>query len=172
MSNVALLKSNELTKNTIIGGSVDADRYVPAVKAAQRLKIKPLLGKELYDKICSDFSGNTLSGLYLELYEDYLKDMVSHASAEIYLTSGAYLVTNNGITKSFTDNSETVSKEEIDYLVQASRGLYYAYEADFLKWIKVNGPNIPEWSNGCDKKSTKYLDACGWLLKKRGCNNG
>ena len=172
-----LLPANELTKQTIVGGNVDTDRFLPAVKAAQQVAIKPLLGKELYDKLCDDFNdgpdNGSLSGLYLEMYEEFIKLMVSHKSAEIYLENGAaYLVTNNGITKSKTESSETVDRNEIDYLVVASRKLYNDYEREFIKWIKVNGKDIPEWKESCSNKSLKYVNVGGWFLKKRGgCND-
>ncbi len=133
-----LIKQDQLTRNTIIGGNVDPDRYLQAIKACQNLLIKPLLGKTLYDKIVADFETNTLSGLYLEMFNDYITEMIIHGAAEIYLTQGAYMVTNNGITKGKTDSAESVNKEEVDYLVQASRKLYKLYEEQFLDWIKVN----------------------------------
>lgn len=171
---IILLRNNELTKNSIIGGNVDPDRWLPAVKAAQKTEIKQLLGPELYSKIETDFNTiaqSGLTGLYLELYENFLVDLITHKSSEIYLSTGAYLVTNNGITKSFSDSSETVSKEEVDYLVHSSRKLYEMYKNDFLKWIKVNGNSIPEWENDI-KPSIKYINPGGWFVKRvnKNCN--
>jgi len=163
-----LIKSEQLTRNTIIGGSVDTDRYLQAIKACQNIMIKPLLGKTLYDKIVLDFENDNLSGLYLEMFNDYITEMIIHGSAEIYLSQGAYMVSNSGITKTKTDSSETVSKEEVDYLVEASRKLYRLYEEQFLKWIKENP--VPEYTKTCGVKHKTYG---GWYIKKKGgCNNG
>jgi hypothetical protein len=159
-----LIKQEELTRNTLIGGNVDVDRYLQAIKACQNVLVKPLLGSTLYNKIVADFENNSLSGLYLEMFDDYVKEMIIHGSAEIYLSQGAYIVSNNGITKTKTDSSETVSKEEIDYLVEASRKLYRLYEEQFLKWIKVN--EVPEYTKTCGVKHKTYG---GWFLKKKGC---
>lgn len=156
-----LIKQDVLTRNTIIGGNVDPDRYLQAIKACQNLLIKPLLGKTLYDKIVADFETNTLSGLYLEMFNDYITEMIIHGAAEIYLTQGAYMVTNNGITKGKTDSAESVNKEEVDYLVQASRKLYRLYEEQFLDWIKVN--TITEYNKPCGVKHRNYG---GWFIKK------
>jgi len=159
-----LIKQEELTRNTLIGGNVDVDRYLQAIKACQNVLIKPLLGLELYNKIVSDFETGSLSGLYLEMFDDYIKEMIIHGSAEIYLSQGAYMISNNGITKTKTDSSETVSKEEIDYLVEASRKLYRLYEEQFLKWIKLNP--VSEYIKTCGVKHKTYG---GWFLKKKGC---
>ena len=122
-----LIKEEQLTRNTIIGGNVDVDRYLQAIKACQNLYIKPLLGSTLYNKIVADFETSSLSGLYLEMFNDYITEMIIHGSAEIYLGQAAYMVSNSGITKTKTDASETISKEEVDYLVQSSRKLYNLY---------------------------------------------
>jgi len=158
-----LIKQEELTRNTLIGGNVDVDRYLQAIKACQNLLIKPILGATLYDKIVTDYENNSLSGLYLEMFDDYIKEMIIHGSAEIYISQGAYMVSNNGITKTKTESSETISKEEIDYLVEASRKLYRLYEEQFLVWIKTN--TVPEYTNPYGVKHKTYG---GWFLKKRG----
>jgi hypothetical protein len=154
-----LITQEQLTRNTIIGGNVDTDKYLQAIKACQNIYIKPLLGKTLYDKIVSDFETTNLEGLYLEMFDDYITDMIIHGSTEIYLQQGAYMISNSGITKTKTDSSETVSKEEVDYLVEASRKLYRLYEEQFLKWIKENP--VPEYDKPCNLSHKKYG---GWLL--------
>ena len=159
-----LIKQEELTRNTLIGGNVDTDRYLQAIKACQNLLIKPILGIALYNKITTDFENKNLTGMYLEMFDDYIKEMIIHGSAEIYLAQGAYMVTNNGITKTKTDSSETVSKEELDFLVESSRKLYRLYEEQFYTWIK-NNP-VPEYINN----DIKYKTYGGWFIKK-GNNN-
>ena len=157
-----LITSEELTRNTIIGGNVDVDRYLQAIKACQNVMVKPLLGKTLYDKIVTDFEANELEGLYLEMFDNYITEMIVHGAAEIYLSQGAYMISNSGITKTKTDSSETVTKEEVDYLVEASRKLYNLYETEFLKWIKLNP--VPEWGNSC-KPTGKTIG--GWYINKK-----
>ena len=158
-----LIKQEELTRNTLIGGNVDVDRYLQAIKACQNLLIKPILGTTLYNKIVTDYETNSLSGLYLEMFDEYIKEMIIHGSAEIYISQGAYMISNNGITKTKTDASETISKEEVDYLVEASRKLYRLYEEQFLDWIKINP--VPEK----DKPSgIKHKTYGGWWIKKTG----
>lgn len=158
-----LIKQEELTRNTLIGGNVDVDRYLQAIKACQNLLIKPILGTTLYNKIVTDYETNSLSGLYLEMFDDYIKEMIIHGSAEIYISQGAYMISNNGITKTKTESSETISKEEVDYLVEASRKLYRLYEEQFLTWIKVNP--VPEYDKPCGVKHKTYG---GWWIKKTG----
>ena len=166
MATIILLKQDDLTRNSILGGNIDTDRYLQDIKSCQNLYIKPLLGETLYDKICADYKAGSLSGLYLTLYDDYVKELVIHGSAEIYLTHGAYMVSNNGITKLKSDSAETVSKEEIDYLAQTSSKLYTLYKNEFYKWIEDKA--IPEYPQTI-KNKTKYIKVGGWFMKKSSC---
>ena len=67
-----LLKENELTKNTPLGGNIDVDKYVLAIADFQRIRVEEVLGETLYNKICIDFENDDLVDEYLTLYEDYL----------------------------------------------------------------------------------------------------
>jgi hypothetical protein len=162
-----LLKPDELTRNTIMGGNIDVDRYLPMIKIAQNTMIKPLLGKTLYDKICLDFENDDLAGDYLEMYEDYIKEMVIHSSSEIYLSQGAYMVSNNGISKMKSDSNESVSKEEVDYLVQSARKIYNHYERQFLAWIKDK--DVVEYPKEDTNRHSNRINVGGWSLKRKGC---
>ena len=73
------------------------------------------------------------------------------------------MISNNGLHKNKTDASETISKEEVDYLVEASRKLYRLYEEQFLDWIKINP--VPEYDKPCGIKHKTYG---GWWIKKTG----
>jgi len=157
-----LITAEDLTRNTLIGGNVDVDRYLQAIKACQNIYIKPLLGKELYDVIVSLYETNTLTGSYLTLYNDYICHLVIHGGAEIYLSQGAYMISNNGITKTKTESSEAVDKNEIDFLIQASRKLYDLYEREFYNWIKT--ADLPEYTKSCGSKGNTYG---GWFLRKK-----
>ena len=168
-----LLSKNDLPKNTIIGGNVDPDKYIANIKIAQDGYIKEVLGKTLYDKICDDYAftydavgtGSTLSGLYLEMFDDYITPMLIHKSTELYLAIAPYSVTNAGVTKSKTDMLETISLAEKNSMVSISRGIYDMYHQRFVEWLKINSINIPEYPVSLPV-SSQYIMVNGWFLKR------
>jgi len=167
MATVLLLKNNDMVKSTIISGNIDPDRLNPSVLAYQQTYLRPMIGKALYDKLQADFSGGTLADTYLELYEDYIKPLVIYGSTALYLESGAYSVANSGITKLNTDNAQAVSKDEVDYLVNAAQKLHNAYERDLFKWLPSQ--SIPEYtSTSTSCGSGNRINVGGWSLRKRG----
>lgn len=147
MGMILLLSENDLSKNTPMNGNIDVDRWVPCVKDAQKTELEPILGNILYKKICNDYYNDQLTGDYLELYEDYIKDYLMHESASLYLSIGAYLVTNAGITKQNPEGTIAVSKEEVDYLVVEQRRLANNYRRKLLQYLKKNKDNFIEYVN-------------------------
>jgi|TARA_R110000868_G_scaffold264467_1_gene523078 hypothetical protein len=135
MATIILLKENELTKNTLLGGNIDIDLYIPCIADAQRTRLEEILGETLYNKICEDFDNDDLVDEYLTLYEDYIKPFLISQSAVEYLLIGAYKVNNNGIFKAQPDNSVAVDKTEVDYLVNNMRMKAEMYQARMEKWL-------------------------------------
>lgn len=142
-----------------MGGNVDIDKYKPCIFDVQVTVIEPLLGNELYEKIKTDFDSDELAGLYLELYDSYLKPILRHQVFAEYVEIGAYTVANGGIFKHQPDNSEVVSKSEVQYLAQTQRTKAQMYVERAKKWLCEN--NIPEYSR-CEQGKTRLSG--GWHL--------
>lgn len=156
---VLLIDPDDLTKNTIILGNVDVDKLMPAMRSAQKTMIKPILTSELYNKLCLDFYNDELSGDYLTLWTDYIKDMLIYSSAEIYINSGAYTISNNGITKMAGEGAVTINKDELSNQVEFYRRLYTIVKDDMFKWFKTT--NLMNVEN-----RQEYIRVGGMLLKK------
>jgi hypothetical protein len=143
MATTILLRENELTKNTLLGGNIDIDLYIPCIADAQRIRLEEILGETLYNKICLDFENDDLENEYLTLYEGYIVPFLIAASAVEYLLIGAYKVNNNGIFKAQPDNSVAIDKTEVDYLVNNMRLKSEMYQDRMLRWLYKN--NLPEY---------------------------
>lgn len=165
MATIILLKENELTKNTLLGGNIDIDLYIPAIADAQRTRLEEILGETLYNKICNDFDNDDLSDDYLTLYEDYIKPFLISQSAVEYLLIGAYKVNNNGIFKAQPDNSVAVDKTEVDYLVNNMRLKAEMYQSRMEKWLCKN--HLPEYvsssTNIVNPIRTRMICGKWWL---------
>ena len=143
MATTILLRENELTKNTLLGGNIDIDLYIPCIADAQRIRLEEIVGETLYNKICLDFENDDLENEYLTLYEGYIIPFLIAAAAVEYLLIGAYKVNNNGIFKTQPDNSVAIDKTEVDYLVNNMRLKSEMYQDRMLRWLYKN--NLPEY---------------------------
>ena len=88
---VLFINRNDLVKNTIIDGNVQADKLMHFVKIAQEIHIQHYLGTDLYDKIGSLINANTIAGtVYETLLVEHVQPMLIHYAMVDYLPFAAY----------------------------------------------------------------------------------
>jgi hypothetical protein len=167
MATTILLRENELTKNTLLGGNIDIDLYIPCIADAQRTRLEEILGETLYDKICLDFENDDLDGDYLTLYDGYIVPFIIAAAAVEYLLIGAYKVNNNGIFKAQPDNSIAIDKTEVDYLVNNMRLKSEMYRDRMFRWLaKYHLPEYVSSSTNIVNPIRSNLICGKWWLDK------
>jgi hypothetical protein len=161
------ITTKDIQQFTAMNGSVDPDNFVQFVKIAQDLDIQNYLGTDLFVKINDDIVAGTLAGDYLALVNTYVSPMLIHWAMVYYLPWAAYTVANRGIYKHNSENSESVSKTEVDYLIEKERTLAMAYTQKFIKYICHNTVLFPEYSTNTDNDvspSRSNSNFGGWQL--------
>ena len=117
MAEVLLIERSDIVKYTPLDGNVDTDKFIQFVKIAQDIHIQGYLGTDLLNKLKTEITAGTLSGVYLSLLTTYIKPMLIHWAMVEYLPYAAYTVANKGVFKHTSENSTDVSKAEIYFLV-------------------------------------------------------
>ena len=167
MATVLFITRTDLVKNSIIDGNVDTDKYIQFIKVAQEIEIQNYLGTKLYDKIASDINSVPgLAGNYLTLVNEYVQPMlIWYAQAE-YIPYAAYQIKNGGVFKHTSENAETVSKTEVDFLVQKARNTAEYYTNRFLDYMGENSNLFPEYSQNTGGDVYPDSDGVfnGWVL--------
>tara|TARA_R110002153_G_scaffold186958_1_gene340019 strand:+ start:505 stop:1008 length:504 start_codon:yes stop_codon:yes gene_type:complete len=167
MAIALFIKRADLVKNTIINGNVDTDKFLTFIEIAQEMHIQNYLGTDLYNKISADIVAGNLAGDYLSLINNYVQKMLIHYAMVDYLPFAAYEVKNGGLFKHRSENSETPSKEEVDFLVQRHRTFADFYTTRFLDYMSFNSSTkFPEYYSNTNEdmypdKSNNFL---GWIL--------
>lgn len=166
MAELLFIEPQEITSTTILGGNVDVDKYLFCIANVQLTIIEPLLGTELYDKIVEDKTNDDLTGLYLELYTDFIKPITKNMALSEYIEIASYMVNNGGIYKHTGDNIEVVDKQEVQFLAGKNKNYAQMYIERFNKWICKN--SLPEYKTYQDEvNAIKGLDvAVGWYFGK------
>jgi len=166
MATALFISRTDLVKNTIIDGNVDTDKFIQFIKIAQEIHITNYLGSKLYDKISTEIVAGTLSGDYLNLINDYIQPMLIHFAMVEYLPFAAYQIKNGGVSKHSSENSESVSKSEIEFLVQKERNTSEYYTRRFVDYICFNGSKFPEYNTNQDSdvRPEKDTKPSNWVL--------
>lgn len=166
MATALFIKRDDLVKNTALNGNVDTDKFIQFIKIAQEIHVRNYLGTELYNKISADILSSSLSGDYLTLVNTYIQPMLIHFAMSEYLPFAAYSVSNGGVFKHNSENSTTVSKNEIDLLTQKERDYAEYYTRRFIEHMSFNSHLFPEYNSnsGEDIYPDKNSLFHGWVL--------
>ena len=164
---ILLITPQEVINKTPFNGNIDYDKIVPCIEDAQIMDLEPLIGQVLFDKILLQKENNTLSGKYLLLYNNFIIDYVIRASAKNVFLVLAYQIANGGVYKHTADNAESVSKEEVDYLMAQQKSKMEAYGLRLQKWLRFN--NIPEYLQFSQTVSRKKQEVGSWYIGRNSC---
>jgi hypothetical protein len=167
MATALFIKRTDLVKNTIINGNVDTDKFIGFIKIAQEMHLQNYLGTDLYNKISTDIINDELTGDYLTLVNTYIQPMLIHYAMIDYLPFAAYEIKNGGLFKHRSENAETPSKEEVDFLVQRHRHFADFYTQRFLDHMSFNASskyNEYYTNTNEDMHPDKSNNFVGWVL--------
>jgi hypothetical protein len=83
-----------------------------------------------------------------------------------YLPFAAYNIANKGVYKHTAENSDSVEKTEVDYLVEKERDIAQHYTQRFLDHMSNNSADYPEYNttSGEDMYPNKNNFFKGWYL--------
>ena len=166
MAQALFVSRDEIVKFTALNGNIDTDNFIQWVKVAQDIHLQSYLGTKLFNKINNDIVAGTLTGNYLTLTNVYIKPMLIHWSMVEYLPFAAYTIANKGVYKHNSENSDTVAKEEIDFLVEKERSIAESYSRRFIDYMSFNQSLFPEYNtnSNADVYPTKEENFSGWQL--------
>ena len=139
------ISPEDLVKRTAINGNVDRDQMIQFIKIAQDIHVQAILGTALYNRLKTDVLNNTLAGNYETLLEDYVQDVLVHYSMTEILPFLAYKVSNGGVFKKQSENSEGIEKSELEYLIQRARDIAEHYGRRLVSYLTFYGSLTPEY---------------------------
>lgn len=166
MAEGLFISRDDLVKFTSLNGNVDQDKFLQYIKIAQDTHIQNYLGTDLFNKIQDDIEASNLSGDYLTLTTSYIKPMLIHWAMVEYLGFAAYTIANKGIFKHSSENSETVSKDEVDSLIERERSIAEHYTQRFIDYMCFNQSSFPEYTSNSNEDMHPDSDTnfAGWVL--------
>lgn len=167
MATTLFITPKDLKSNTILNGNVDIDSFTQFIKISQQMHLQNYLGTKLYDAITTKINTSTLTGDYLNLVTDYCQPMLIHFSMVDYLPFANYQIRNGGIFKHRSENSENVSKEELDILVQKHRTFADFYAKRFVDYMGIYASSkFPEYFQNTNDNMFPDTNPnpSGWVL--------
>ena len=166
MATALFINRTDLVKNSIIDGSTDVDKFIQFIKVSQQIDIQNLLGTDLYNKISADIVAGSLAGNYLSLTNTYIQPTLIWFAQMNYIPFAAYKITNKGVLKGTSEQSQTVDKNEVDYLVSKAREYANYYSTRLVDYLSFNDNLFPEYNTNTNEDIDPDTDTTfkGWVL--------
>lgn len=165
-----LITAQDIRLNTNLGGNVDSDKLLPFITDIQVMVLENVLGTKLYEKILTDFDNEALTGLYLQMFEDYIKPVLWHSVFAEYVKIGSIIIGNGGMYKHVAENAEVASIEDINYIAKNAQSKADTYIDRLIRFLCDQGGNISEYTTTQDedydiKPKNALQTISGWYLQ-------
>tara|TARA_R110000803_G_scaffold50991_5_gene105643 strand:+ start:163 stop:672 length:510 start_codon:yes stop_codon:yes gene_type:complete len=169
MATVLFINRTDLVRNSILDGNVDTDKFIFFIKTAQEIHIQNYLSTKMYDALTAAIvAGIDLpaNARWKTLLDDYVVPMLIWFTQVDYIPFASYQIRNGGMFKHRSENAETVSKEEVDYLVEKARTNAEWYSRRFIDFMSFNQTTYPEYTSNSNDDIYPSYDATfnGWVL--------
>jgi hypothetical protein len=168
MATVLFINRTDLIRNSIIDGNVDSDKYIQFIKLAQEIHIQNYMGTKMYDALTTAMPDidQPANARWKSLLDDYIVPMLIWFAQVDYIPFASYQIRNGGMFKHRSENSDTVSKEEVDYLVEKARTNAEWYSRRFIDYMSFNQTTYPEYTSNINDDIYPSYDATfnGWVL--------
>lgn len=166
MAQQLFISMNDLKRYSVISGNIDDDKLVQFAKIAHDIHLQNYLGTDLFVRLKAGITAADLSAAETALLNDYVKPMAIHWTLVEVLSFSAYTVSNKGIFKHRSEDSESVDKEEVDWLVNKHRDLAENYTQRFIDYMCYNSSSFSQYTSNTDNDISpdKKAYRTGWVL--------
>lgn len=168
MPKVLLISTEDVTKFTTMSGNMDVDKFIQYIDVAQDIHLAEYLGSDLLEALQKKIENKTLADQYEHLVNKYCKPILIHFAMVEYLPFGAYTIANKGVFKHTAENSEAVTKTDVDFLIQKERSIAEAYVKRMIKYLCLNSNDFPEYTynSNNDVNPSRQTNVGGWYLNE------
>lgn len=168
MATQLFINRTDLVRNSILDGNIDTSKFIQFIKIAQEIHVQNYMGTKLYDGLSAAIPNidQPANARWKTLLDDYIVPMLIWFAQVDYLPFAAYQVRNGGVFKHRSENSDTVSKEEVDYLVEKARTNAEWYSRRFIDFMSFNQTTYPEYTSNVNNDLYPSTDSTfnGWVL--------
>jgi hypothetical protein len=148
MANFAFFVSEQdVKKNTPIDENVDSKILQTAMRTAQDIQIRDIIGSGLYDKICDDINDAGLAGNYLTLVNKYIAPCLYHFIVTESMLPMTFKMMNKSVSTRGAENSNAIDLDQLTRVEQSYLNKAQYYSERLRDYLCENNTLFPEFLN-------------------------
>jgi hypothetical protein len=168
MATILFINRTDLVRNSIMDGNIDSSKFLQFCKISQEIDIQEILGTQMYNALSLAIPqiNDPINARWKTILDDYVTPMLIWYAQANYYPFAAYQIKNGGVFKHTSENSQSVDKNEIDYLVEKARTNAEWYSRRFIDFMGFNQATYPEYVSNKNDDIYPSNDATfnGWVL--------
>lgn len=170
MEDIFLFSETFVREATNISDNVDSKYLLAAMREAQDVRLKHIIGTRLYNKLVRLVGAGTIKGAANAKYRTLLDEaryFLAYSAVTELVVKLAYKVTNMGVVKTTDEHVQAVSAQELAYNKDYYQSKADAHLLTLQKFLLAHSAEYPELGdNTCaDIRANLYNTAtCGIYL--------
>ena len=136
---------DEIKQNNVINANVDSEYIEPALREAQNIFLREILGDALYNAIENRINGNNLTGKYATLVNQYIKPYLENRMLASLVIPLSMKIRNAGVIQQFDQGFNSSNVKDVNYLADYYNGRVEFYGNRMTTYLSKNINDIPEW---------------------------
>lgn len=145
------ITDEELKADGFINRNLEPEYLNTACEEAQLIWLKEIVGDNLYSKLEELITSNTVSGIYEELLNEYVKIFLKYKIIALLCVPLNFKVRNAGVITQYSNEMNSSPIAETKYIEE-----FYTEKADFFanrlsKFLNKNIKYIPEYKCNCNQ---------------------
>lgn len=168
MATQLFINRTDLVRNSIMDGNISTDKFIQFVKIAQEIDVQQIMGTDLYNGLSAAMPNidDAANARWKTILDDYIVPMLIWYAQSNYYPFAAYQVKQGGVFKHTSENSISVDKNEVDFLVEKARTNAEWYSRRFIDFMTFNQTTYPEYNSNVNDDIYPSYDSTfnGWVL--------
>lgn len=147
MANVLFISESFVKDNTLLHENIDFKFIRPVIILSQDIHLQPKLGSTLYDQIKTQIIGSSLTAVNELLLTDYIQPMLLYWIQAEAPSAISYKFLNKGLMQQGSENSQTASLDEINFISQKYKDKAEWYTERLVAFLLENRDDYPAYTN-------------------------
>lgn len=169
MATALYITVKDIKRYSALSGNIDEDKIIQFTEIAQDIHIENYLGTKLHERLLAGIIANDLTADEVSLLDKYVKPMTIHWSLVEFLSSAPYTISNQGAYKQLPENAETMTTDEVNFMIKKARERAQHYTDRFINFMCYNRETFPlyDQNEDEDKRPSRNAVYGGWVLETR-----
>lgn len=150
-NNTLLISYKTLIEVSELNSNIDAKIILPLIKEVQEIRVQPLIGTRLFEKIKQDMTDDALTGDYKQLVDDYIRPVLVYN----ILTDLPFKLNNRfsnvAVVNRTAEASNQISEADIQKFSDFNKTRARWYGDRLTDYLCANSAKFPEYLESTTK---------------------